>query len=94
MYVFNNSKFGKSLIGIIIILVTILLFLTYSIGKIDGRNEYKGTLSDSVTISSVSEMEQEIEKKNIIIMNLVKQNNKLDEIINDLFILLGHDPNQ
>ena len=94
MCVFGDSNIGKGMISIIIIIVAVLLVLTYNLGKIDGNNEYRKTIFSSVDIASVSEIEQEIKKKNIIIMNLVRQNNEQNEIIKDLFKTIGFDPNQ
>jgi len=94
MCILRNNNLVKGVISTVIILVAVLLFLTYNLGKIDGRNEYRKTIFSSADTSSVSEIEQEIEKRNFIIMNLVKQNNKQEEIINDLFRCIGFDPNQ
>jgi len=76
----------KNTIIVIICLITALLFFTYNLGKIDGRN--------SIVTNSVSELTLEIDRKDLIIMNLEKQNKLQDEIIRKSFRLIGIDPNQ
>lgn len=83
---FDNSR---NIIIIVICLITALLFLTYSLGKIDGRN------SIVTNTRSISESDLEIERrKDLLIMNLIEQNKLQEKIIRDSFRLLGIDPNQ
>jgi len=94
----TGCKSQKILIIIIMCLIVAMLFLTYSIGKIDGRNSIINTsptseLSVKEKDNLIIYLTEQNKLQDNLIICLTEQNKLQDKIIRDCFRLLGMDPN-